>query len=46
MKTLLDIYDLLKESNMISTSFRIVLAALIGGFIGINRGRNGNPTGT
>lgn len=45
MNTLLNILDILNRVNIWSAAFRILLAAIIGGCIGIDRGRHGRAAG-
>lgn len=46
MNTLHTILEMLEGINLLSVTFRIILAAAIGGCIGINRGRRGRAAGT
>ncbi len=45
MQTAMMVVNTLKELNIISISFRIVLAVICGGVIGAERGRAHQPAG-
>lgn len=45
MNVLLNIFEILNRVNLISATVRILLAALIGGCIGMDRGRHGRAAG-
>lgn len=46
MKILLEISELLHEMNCLSIGVRIFLAVILGGVIGMNRGKHGRAAGT